>query len=120
MDFFILIPWVTGLKKIVDLFQRVATVVGGVFNCHVLVGMLVLLHRKTKAVGVAVMLVTAQLREQEINTSVDQAQVGDAAETLERGAISPKSQHSLMICNQADILGYAFGYVGIKIAPRGS
>ena len=39
--------------------------------------MLVLLRWKPEVVGVAVMLVAVKLREQEINTSVDQAQVGD-------------------------------------------
>ncbi|MEY3263227.1 MAG: hypothetical protein RL717_704, partial [Pseudomonadota bacterium] len=39
-----------------------------------------LLHRKAKAVRVTVMLVTVQLRKQQVNAGIHQAQVGDVAE----------------------------------------
>ena len=52
-----------------------------------------LLRRKAKAVGVAVVLVTVQLRKQQVKAGIHQAQVGDVAEALERGAISPQGQY---------------------------
>lgn len=72
--------------------QGVAAVVGGVLNVHVFVRVLVFGCREAEAFRLAVVLVAVQLREQEVNARVNQAQVGQVAETLERGSVSPQGE----------------------------
>ncbi len=69
----------------VGLLDRIAAFVGGVIDVHVFVSMSVLLSRKAEAVRVSVVLVAVKLREEQVNTGVNQAQVGDVAQALMTG-----------------------------------
>ena len=81
-----------GEEKETGSVERVAAVILGVLDVHVVVHVAVLFDGETEAVRGRVVLVAMQLREQQVDAGIDQRQVGRVTEALERGPVPPSSQ----------------------------